>query len=77
VAAYERTVLLGDNLDDRAYALMRKRVTEEESGKFVMTAGDYAAALKDEFARKGRRWPTWGWTRTRTSGRPRNSASAC
>ena len=53
VAAYERTVLLGDSLHDRAEALMRKRVVEEESGKFVLKAGDYAAALKDEFARKG------------------------
>ncbi|MBN9118707.1 MAG: cytochrome C peroxidase [Planctomycetes bacterium] len=53
VAAYERTVLLGDSLHDRAEALMRKRVTEEESGKFVLKAEDYAAALKAEFARKG------------------------
>ena len=32
---------------------MRKRVTEEESGKFVLKAEDYAAALKAEFAAKG------------------------
>jgi cytochrome c peroxidase len=53
VAAYERTVLLGDSLDDRAYTLMRKRVTEEESGRFLLKPQDYVAALKDEFARKG------------------------
>lgn len=53
VATYERTVLLGNSLHDRAEALMRKRVVEEETGKFVLKADDYAAALKDEFARKG------------------------
>jgi cytochrome c peroxidase len=53
IAAYERTVLLGNSLHDRAEALMRKRVTEEESGKFVLKAEDYAAALKAEFAAKG------------------------
>jgi cytochrome c peroxidase len=53
VATYERTVLLGNSLHDRAEALMRKRVTEEESGKFVLKAQDYTAALKDEFARRG------------------------
>jgi cytochrome c peroxidase len=53
VAAYERTVLLGNSLVDRAEALMRKRVTEEESGKFVLKAEDFAAALKDEITRKG------------------------
>lgn len=53
VAAYERTVLLGDSLADRAEAAMRKRVIEEESGKFVLKAEDYTAALKNEFARKG------------------------
>ncbi len=53
VATYERTVLLGNSLDDKANALMRKRVTEEESGKFVLKTEDYAAALKAEFAAKG------------------------
>jgi cytochrome c peroxidase len=53
VAAYERTVLLGNSLHDRAEALMRQRVVEEESGKFVLKAEDYAAALKAEFAKKG------------------------
>lgn len=53
VAAYERTVLLGNSVHDKAEALMRKRVTEEETGKFVLKAEDYAAALKAEFAAKG------------------------
>jgi cytochrome c peroxidase len=53
VATYERTVLLGNSLHDRAEALMRKRVIEEESGKFVLKAEDYANALKAEFAAKG------------------------
>jgi alkyl hydroperoxide reductase subunit AhpC len=46
-------VILGNSLHDRAEALMRKRVTEEESGKFVLKAQDYTAALKDEFAKRG------------------------
>jgi len=53
IATYERTVLLGDSLHDRAEVLMRKRVTEEETGKFVLKSEDYAAALKAEFAAKG------------------------
>jgi len=53
VATYERTVLLGNSLHDRAEAAMRARVTEEETGKFVLTAADYAAVLKAEFAAKG------------------------
>ena len=48
VAAYERTVLLGNSLHDRAEALMRKRVAEEEGAKFALKAEDYAAALKAE-----------------------------
>jgi cytochrome c peroxidase len=53
VAAYERTVLVGNGLHDQAEAVMRKRVTEEETGKFVLEARDYAAALKAAFANKG------------------------
>lgn len=53
VAAYERTVLLGNSVHDKAEAVMRKRVVEEESGKFVLKAEDYAGALKAEFAAKG------------------------
>ena len=53
VATYERTVLLGNSFHDRAEALMRKRVTEEESGKFVLKAEDYAKTLLAEFDNNG------------------------
>lgn len=46
IATYERTVLVGNSLHDRAEAIMRKRVTDEESGKFELTTADYVAALK-------------------------------
>ena len=52
IAAYERTVLVGNSLHDRAEAVMRKRVTEEETGTFELTAADYANALKAAFAAK-------------------------
>jgi cytochrome c peroxidase len=52
IATYERTVLVGNGVHDRAEAAMRKRVTEEESGKFELKAEDYAAALKTAFAAK-------------------------
>jgi cytochrome c peroxidase len=53
MATYERTVLIGNSLHDKAEVIMRKRVTEEESGKFVLKAEDYTNALKAEFAAKG------------------------
>jgi cytochrome c peroxidase len=52
VATYERTVLLGDSLQDRAEQAMRKRVIEEETGKFELKAEDYAETLKAAFAAK-------------------------
>ena len=52
IAAYERTVLVGNGLHDRAEAAMRARVTEEETGKFETKAEDYSAALKATFAAK-------------------------
>lgn len=55
IATYERTVLVGNSLHDRAEALMRKRVTEEETGKFELIADDYAAALKEAVAAKDAR----------------------
>ncbi|MBX9627336.1 MAG: cytochrome C peroxidase [Gemmataceae bacterium] len=55
IAAYERTVLVGNGLHDRAEAAMRARVTEEESGKFETKAEDYAAAVKGAFAAKDAR----------------------
>ena len=52
IAAYERTVLSGNSLHDRADLLMRKRVQEEETGKFELKGEDYTAALRDAFAKK-------------------------
>lgn len=52
VAAYERTVLSGNSLHDRAEVRMRKRVAEEESGKYELKAEDYAEAVKDAFGMK-------------------------
>lgn len=52
IAAYERTVLSGNSVHDRAEVLMRKRVQEDESGKFELKAEDYAAALTDAFGKK-------------------------
>jgi cytochrome c peroxidase len=52
IATYERTVLSGNAVQDRAEAAMKKRVTEEESGKFELEAEDYAAVLQAAFAAK-------------------------
>lgn len=52
IATYERTVLSGDSLHDRATIIMRKRVTEEETGRFELIADDYAEALNKAFADK-------------------------
>jgi cytochrome c peroxidase len=52
IATYERTVLLGTGIQDRAELAMRKRVTEEETGKFELKPEDYIATLKAEFAAK-------------------------
>lgn len=49
IATYERTVLAGNSIHDRAEALMRTRVIEEETGRFELKAEDYAAALKAAF----------------------------
>lgn len=52
IATYERTVLSGNSIQDRADAAMKRRVTEEESGKFEHKAEDYAEVLKAAFAAK-------------------------
>ncbi|HVK19183.1 MAG TPA: cytochrome c peroxidase [Fimbriiglobus sp.] len=52
IASYERTVLVGNSLHDRADAAMRKRVAEEESGDYTLKAADYEAALTDTLGRK-------------------------
>ncbi len=69
IATYERTVLLGDSLHDRAEAAMRERVIAEETGKFELTAADYAKALRDEFARKGPALKDLGLDPERDAGR--------
>lgn len=50
IAGYERTVLNGNSLHDRAEKAMQIRVVEEESGDFTIKGKDYARALKDAFA---------------------------
>src|SRR5579883_2943488 len=52
IATYERTVLVGNSVHDRAEVAMRKRVAEEESGNYVLKAEDYTAVLKDAFSVK-------------------------
>jgi cytochrome c peroxidase len=52
IATYERTVLSGNSVHDRAEVAMRKRVEEEETGKFELSAKDYEAVLKAAFAAK-------------------------
>jgi cytochrome c peroxidase len=52
IATYERTVLLGTGIQDRAELAMRKRVIEEETGKFELKPEDYVATLKAELSSK-------------------------
>ncbi len=52
IATYERTVLSGNSIHDRAELAMRVRVEEEESGKFEFKDKDYAKVLKEAFITK-------------------------
>jgi cytochrome c peroxidase len=52
IATYERTVLSGNSIHDRAELAMRKRVDAEETGRYELKAADYAAALRSAFAAK-------------------------
>lgn len=52
IATYERTVLVGNSIQDRAEVAARARAEEEESTKFDPTPKDYARVLKDAFAAK-------------------------
>ncbi|MFO0966732.1 MAG: cytochrome c peroxidase [Gemmataceae bacterium] len=52
IAGYERTVLNGNSVTDRADAAMRKRVIDEEGSDFTVKPVDYATALKDAIAKK-------------------------
>ncbi|NBT61465.1 MAG: cytochrome C peroxidase [Planctomycetia bacterium] len=50
MAAYERTVLTGNSIHDRTEVAMRKRVGEEETGKFEVLAKDYEKVLSEAIA---------------------------
>lgn len=52
IAAYERTVLTGNSIHDRAELVMRARVEEEGLTKFETEAKDYLKVLKEAFAKK-------------------------
>jgi len=52
MAAYERTVLTGNSIHDRTEVAMRKRVGEEETGKFEVLAKDYEKVLSEAIAAK-------------------------
>jgi len=52
IAAYERTVLSGNSIHDRAELAMRKRLEEDDAGKQELLASDYAKVLKEAFASK-------------------------
>jgi cytochrome c peroxidase len=49
IAAYERTVLTGNSIHDRAELAMRKRVDAEETGKYELRSADYARVLRAAF----------------------------
>lgn len=53
IAAYERTVLIGNSVYDRAEAAMKKRVADDDTGaKPELKAEDFVAVLKDAVAKK-------------------------
>ncbi len=52
IATYERTVLAGNAIQDRAEVAMRTRVTEEDSTNFTILPKDYETVLKAAFAAK-------------------------
>lgn len=52
IASYERLVLIGNAIQDRAEAAARARAIEEESTKFDPLPKDYEKVLKEAFAAK-------------------------
>lgn len=53
IAAYERTVLIGNSVYDRAELAMKKRLADDdEGGKPELKAVDFAAVVKDAVAKK-------------------------
>ncbi len=52
IATYERTVLVGNSLNDRAEVAMLQRIEDEESNKREILNKDYETVLKQAFAAK-------------------------
>jgi cytochrome c peroxidase len=52
LAAYERTVLGGNSIHDRAELAMRARAEDEGTGKFELKDVDYEKVLREAFAKK-------------------------
>jgi len=52
IACYERTVLSGNSIHDRADLAMRKRLEETGGADFTITAEDYQTVLREAFGRK-------------------------
>jgi cytochrome c peroxidase len=52
IATYERTVLSGNSIHDRAELAMRARVEDEGTGKYEINAKDYETVLTAAFAAK-------------------------
>src|SRR5262249_50208320 len=52
IATYERTVFSGNSIHDRSELAMRKRVDDEDSGKYVFKPKDYESVVKEAFAKK-------------------------
>ncbi len=52
IATFERTVLSGNSIHDRADLAMRRRVSEAESNDFTIQPADYEKVLREAFAAK-------------------------
>lgn len=52
IATYERTVLNGNSIHDRAEQAMRFRVAEEEGTNFTIKPADYAKVIEEAIAKK-------------------------
>ncbi len=57
IATYERTVLSGNSIHDRAELAMRVRAEDEGTGKFEFKAKDYETVLKAAFDAKDNAGP--------------------
>lgn len=52
IATYERTVLNGNSIHDRADVAMRQRVIEEEGSDYTLKPQDYLKVIKEAVAKK-------------------------